>query len=67
VIEDFIVEFYDAAGAKQSTMLYRRLTFGEALAATALRMLDDEKQTVHSVIVRKAHASQIEGGQNGGT
>lgn len=64
MIEDFIVEFYDAAGAEQSMMLYRRLTFGEALGAAALRILGDEKQTVARVVVRKAHSSPIEEGRN---
>lgn len=60
MIEDFIVEFYDAAGALLSSMLYRRLSFGEALGAAALRILGDEKQTVASVVVRKARAKYKE-------
>lgn len=59
MIEDFIVEFYDAAGARQSMMLYRRLTFGEALGCAALRLVGDEKQIVASVVVRKAQASAL--------
>ena len=59
MIEDFIVEFYDAAGAQQSLMLYRRLTFCEALSVAALRMAADEEQSVASVVVRKAHAKVV--------